>query len=376
MPKLEDINSCLEKIHTIVQNERSEDVCSEQKQGLIVYYYLRYKLYGEASDARQINQLLSEVIDEILTGFTELTSLHGFLIVNDLLHDKLLNAEVTGKIYQLDTFLASQIALSGEAISLNPFQGVIGIVHYFVERLPNPEVEKCLWRHIPLVLERFAHQYPHQATKGAEVGLGMINGITGVLFVLLKLCEKGLYVNDIKAIIYCRLAHMISCRQEIDFFAERFSLFPEVIQANTGECVFGRRMTWSDGDLNKSLFLYKACNIFQDAKFEQVANLVGLNTLLRKTKKTTAVRRACFYAGAAGVAQTYRSLYTMSQQPAYQEGYAYWIKRTVKLLKQEIEAEYYQAKALDLFRGLIGSALVLLDYLLQTPSAWSKTLLL
>ena len=107
-----------------------------------------------------------------------------------------------------------------------------------------------------------------------------------------------------------------------------------------------------------------------------MAELVGLNTLLRTTEPTTLVANSLLYRGAAGVAHLYYKLYHASgQHPAYQRGYLFWLDQTQIWLHHELATGFYQNRESELLHGLVGVGLVLLSALAGHPLDWDVAVL-
>lgn len=121
--------------------------------------------------------------------------------------------------------------------------------------------------------------------------------------------------------------------------------------------------------------LYEAQDLLQDAELAKIAELVGLNTLLRTTTPATGIVSSYFYEGAAGVAHLYRKLHVLSGQPAYWRGYQFWLDQTQYWLGQELTADSPPHRGTELVAGLAGVGLVLLTALSTAELDWDAVLL-
>jgi hypothetical protein len=241
------------------------------------------------------------------------------------------------------------------------------IVRYFSLRLPAAASALAPLQAL------LARQPAPPATE--PLALGLAEGLAAELLLLLKLHKAGLRHASIVARIRAGISQLLAVRHPVDFLEGHYSVFPHQVLPDRKEGVFGAELSWQRGDLGQSLLLYKAHELLQDDELIKIAELVGLNTLLRITGQTTGIGTAGLAQGAAGVAHLYNKLYQASQQAAYRDGYRYWLGQTHLLLRQDLAAGLYRGQEGDLLHGLVGVGLVLVSSLSDAELGWDALVL-
>jgi lantibiotic modifying enzyme len=341
---------------------------------LVLYHYALHQVDRDEKNRVQLQFELQRLLEEMLRDDTPAPHTLSLPVIPDLYREGLITPGLDALITQLDRYLFHKASLLISNNNTGSVYGVLGIVHYFVERLPDARIEKYLLGMMPALFKAIAAQFSTAARGLATIDLGMASGISGVLLVLIKACRKGVHEHEIKEIVRQETMKIISYRDEIDFTQKRYSIFPEVMDVKRGEGLFSNTLAWSIGDLNQTLLFYQATALFGDLDLNRMADLVGLNTLLRKDEDATNITDSDFFGGSAGLAQTYGYLAEVTRQKAYQEGYRFWINKTVEFLARELPGNAYEGRELDVLRGLTGVALTLLSY--RHKVKWSHCLLL
>ena len=124
------------------------------------------------------------------------------------------------------------------------------------------------------------------------------------------------------------------------------------------------------------LLFYRAHKLFHEPGLLELADVIGTQTLLRKTPNATLAVDAHFCHGTSGLAQLYRTVYKESGKEAYRKGYEYWIEQTILMLDNDLKKDLYKGKEHNLLEGLPGIAFTLLSYISPRELNWSKALLL
>ncbi|MEM1136799.1 MAG: lanthionine synthetase LanC family protein, partial [Bacteroidota bacterium] len=197
------------------------------------------------------------------------------------------------------------------------------------------------------------------------------HGLSGVLLVLIGIYANGIKEKNIVDIVETGIKYILSFKREIDFYVENFAMFPEKVKLNH-EVEFSNQLTWAASDLNQAILLYKAHDLLKYKDLPKIADLIGLNTLIRQEEKSTQIVSSNFYDGAAGVAQSYRNLYVLSKHQAYWEGYKFWIEKTVFFLDKEIQDKKNLNPKLNLLNGIPGVGLTLLSFVSKEELFWNK----
>lgn len=262
-----------------------------------------------------------------------------------------LSAQLTAldeSLYQHTQRLKAQPASENRPILLR-------VVRYLRLRLAVPTAKDKLCA--------LLDSWPQQLTleKNAPLATGLVDGLAAELLVLIRVHEAGVRHSNIQARVQEGVRLLLSVKRGVDFLEHKYSVFPDQIFSLTHGGTFSEELSWQRGDVAQSWLLYQAQNLLQDIELAKIAELVGLNTVLRTSVFTTKVVRADLYCGAAGLAHLYAQLYRISDQPAYNAAYHFWVNSTQELLLAELAthtaAVTTQNKPLG---GLIGIGLVLL----------------
>jgi hypothetical protein len=163
---------------------------------------------------------------------------------------------------------------------------------------------------------------------------------------------------------------------DIDFSNDEYSFFPFIVKQGANEISAPNRLGWCYGDLNEVLLFYRAGNLFEDNELIDLADVMGTQTLMRKTQMATLIEDSGFCHGSSGLSQFYRQLYRERKLPVYKEGYTYWIEKTLIFLEEDLVNGLYSGKEHEMLNGLIGVAFSLLSYTSAQELDWSKSLLL
>lgn len=244
---------------------------------------------------------------------------------------------------------------------------LLRVLRYFSLRLP---VAGAVWAPLQALLAK-----PPASLAAEPLALGLAEGLAAELLLLLKLHKAGLRHASLVARIRAGISQLLAVRHPVDFLEGHYSVFPHQVLPAAEENAFSAELSWQRGDLGQSLLLYKAHELLQDDELIKIAELVGLNTLLRTTVQATGIETAEFAQGAAGVAHLYRKLYQASQQAAYRDGYHYWLEQTHLLLRQDLAAGRYRQREGELLHGLVGIGLVLVSSLTETELGWDALVL-
>jgi len=204
--------------------------------------------------------------------------------------------------------------------------------------------------------------------------LSLVQGTAAELIVCIRLAKAGFEVAALTQYVRDGVRQLLTTRQPVDFERNRYAVFPDQPGERPGEYEYSAELNWSHGDLGQAILLYEAQTLMPDAELVKFGDLVGLHTLLRTTTPATEVVSAPLYRGAAGVAQRYRQLYRLNQQPAYLQGYEFWLEQTRNRLWGELAVGDYPFE--DSLRfGLTGIGLVLLSASTDVELGWDELLL-
>ena len=343
--------------------------------GLAVYHHCAHASFAQAADVRRTRELLGQLIPaseqllldnawnpqqvEQACALAWLQSRHAAGSAG---------TAMTTLLAGLDRLLEQQAQLLLERTDLGSRRGFMQVLRYLSLRLPTASAARSL----RLLL---AHPTPQPQPSIEPWLLGLPDGLAGELLLRLRLQRQGLRDEALPQHLRAGIAHLLAARRDVDFSQNNFSVFPYQLADSTVEALFSAALTWGRGDLHQALVLYEAHELLHDDELVKIAELVGLNTLLRTTSLATEVASSRFDRGAAGVAHLYRRLYQVSGQAAYQQGYHFWLNQTQQWVHQEFDLTAAVPRAGELLHGMAGVGLVLLAATTTTDFGWDAIVL-
>lgn len=350
--------------------------------GLGVYQYCVYKTFGQAADATLAQHFFERQAAALgqlaespegwpapqLDQLSQAAWLHAQLATDGLLPPSALLATLDAALWRQAQQLRQQPSV---ASSHNFFR----IVRYFSLRQPTPGVRAHLHALLAASLPLASISWPHPGAAPEQLALGLTDGVAATLLLLSRLSGSvpGL---DLRPSVRQGVQRLLALRHPVDFAEQRYAVFPYQVHRATGAASFSAELSWRRGDLGPAVLLYEAQDLLQDAELAHMAELVGLNTLLRTTGPATQVASSLLGPGAAGVAHLYHKLFHASgQQPAYRQGYLFWLGQTQHWLHQELATGLHAQRQGNLLDGLAGVGLVLLSALSGSRLHWDAVVL-
>lgn len=209
-----------------------------------------------------------------------------------------------------------------------------------------------------------------------EIDFGFLKGQTAYLLILLHALEEGIDMDRNYAAIIKGINQVLQARQELDMESNQYSVFPQTMDSRTGEKQFTNRLSWCYGDLNEAILLYRAADTLDDKNYRKIADIVGTSSIGRLSVEHTLCVDSGFCFGASGVAQLYKTLYSLRRVDVYENAYITWIEKTLDFLETDLRRNRYKGLEADLPDGLIGVSLVLLSFLHPEELTWSRGLLM
>lgn len=378
----------LDKLNRILENYTSDnDTFIRGNLGLIFYYYHLYKVTETPAIKHQAEDLLEQVLANInsakpsLVGPSLSTGGAGFgYTVNLMQREGFLEPEVEDEFEGLDDYLYKTASGLIEDDNMDFLHGALGVVHYFVEKkntlYSDALIEKVCLRAVEEDTGCWFRNNLLRIDGKQIINFGLSHGLCGILLTLLQAypesAHKELIARTVKEGIRFILKHKI----DVDFSRQEYSFFPLIVTEGAREIVAPKRMGWCYGDLNEVLLFYRAGNLLGDENLLQLADLIGMQSMMRRDEQSTQAAVSSFGHGTAGLAQFCKALYRERELNVYKNGYEHWIERTIMLLDEELEKGAYTGKEDELLDGLPGIALTLLSYVSDRELAWSKALLL
>jgi hypothetical protein len=349
--------------------------------GLSSYYFCVYESFSTAPDAalaqRLLGQLAAQLAEQPLGHWPApyfdyaravawlgpRLAAHGFAV------------PAAGPLLaRLDQELSRQAQLWHRQPDTLRRPAFFRALRYAALRHPAPAAAEALhYLLAPPLLEGPTLRWP----PGEQpLALGLGGGLAAELLVLIGLARGAAPAPALLRYVREGVQQILALKRAIDFPEQHYGLFPYQVHAPHREPTFSTELSWRRGDMGQALLLYHASELFGDAELAKIAELVGLNTLLRTTGPVTHVASAGFEQGAAGVAHLYGRLYRTSNfLPKYRQGYLAWLGETQRWLTQELAANSHPQPAGTLPAGLAGSGLVLLAAATGISHDWDAILL-
>jgi hypothetical protein len=354
-----------QQVHQLLAGRYGQASSVAELGGLSVYYYCVHQAFGEAQAAVRAQQLFGQLVHQLA---------------------------LPGAARQLDhactaAWLSTRLRAPDESPSApGPLAGLDQLLRQRAQQLLAAPAADSRW-HLLRVLRYFSLRPPAAgapalgtllpaADPAGALVLGLAQGLTAELLTLIRLHRAGLHQAHIAEQVRQGVRQLLATRRGVDFAEQQFAVFPYEVPRYGGEPLFDAELSWRQGDLGPAWLLYEAHGLLHDAELARIAELVGLNTLLRTSQPATQVASAQFYRGAAGLAHLYGKLYQASgQQPAYHGGYVFWLGQTQHWLGQELATSPGLPRTAELLEGLGGVGLVLLAAVVGSAPDWDEVLL-
>jgi lantibiotic modifying enzyme len=359
--------------------------------GLIYYYFNAYNVTGEPRYKVKVEELLANVFVNIDSGYPRLigTSFNaggaglGY-VVNRLVAEGFISFDIEKEFAELDRYLFNTAMCQIEDDFIDFLHGALGTVHYFTERTPSPLINQYLDELIGKLCQRVHRKdggcwfsnYVVNLEDKENINFGLSHGQSGFLLILINVWHRSSHKQLIEKIVTEGIRFIRKYKMDVDFSNDEYSSFPFIVQRGALEITAPNRLGWCYGDLNQVLLFYRAGKLFENQELVDLADVIGAQTLLRKSERATLVSDSCFCHGGAGLAELYRQLHTERNLPVYKEGHEYWIEQTLLLVQRDLDRGRYAGKEHALLDGLIGVAFSLLSYVAPDDLVWSKCLLL
>ncbi len=358
------------------------------KAGMAYYFYQKYLLNTNNEDYDKATQLIHEALafyidtdlEHLDCSFAEGISGLGF-ILSIMEKSTFLQLDLEKTLLNVDEFLFQKTLLEISDGNWDFLYGAMGIIHYFIERLPHPKFE----HYLTLITKQLFEfgigtqeglrkiNFLNPPSMESYINLSLSHGLCGVFLTLIKIYKAGIQKENIQEILTHGITYLLTYKKDIDIDAGDISFYPFFIHKETGAPKYGRLLGWCYGDLNQTLLLYRFYEITQNKYYKSLADLIGTYSLVRKNSDLLHVEDMFFCYGTVGLAQFYKTLFHISDIQRYYEGYEYWMEQTLIYLFEENSLESIPK---GIINGLSGIGLVFLTYPNNHTSHWTKPFLL
>ena len=347
---------------------------SQDLSGQLLYFYTQYQINDDTHHREEAEATLVELSAQIVAEKNpDLRTLRG-LLLSGVCQDTAVASACWHELTILDEYLADQaLDWIAKGTLAGWYAAAVAGYHFILQKMPvRLHALVSTWRSTAEMLASRRGispllPYEEQTPLGFE-------GISGLLLLLIRI-EQASHEDMLEKIIREGIRFVLSFRNEVDFSRQQYAVFPQAIASGNGLSEEPRCLAWGGSDLAQALLFYRAYGLFQDVELKRIADLVGLNTLLRKERSHLLTPDETVYGGAAGVAQTYAALYHLSGHQAYHKGYQQWLREILTSLDTPL-SDAYPGNEYGLYDGLLGIYLVLLSYRMVPPATWPRVLLL
>lgn len=388
----EIIHDRLNTIHEVLRSASSEhNTFFNGKLGVVYYYYNAYLATGDSTFYSAGEKMLEEVFADLNSGSpgligTTLASGGAGLgwVVNWLSKENLISFEVDNEFEELEKYLFNTALAQIEEDTIDYLHGALGVLHYFNDRGQTPVISEYINTLVKKVIDRavftesgaWFRNYVIRVDQRNDINFGLAHGLTGILMILINSYPHTRYKEEIRHVVSEGIRFMLRHKMDVDFSNDEYNVFPFSIKQGATELSAPNRIAWCYGDLAEVLLFYRAHRLFGDPQWLKLADVIGTQTLLRKTTKATLMADSHFCHGSSGLAQFYKAVYEASGNPVYLKGYEYWIEQTIIMLDNDLEKGTLKGKEHNFLDGLIGPAFTLMTYVSDKELKWSKALLL
>jgi lantibiotic biosynthesis protein len=359
--------------------------------GLILYYYHLYEVAEENSYREKTLQLLDEVVDNLQAGNSRLvkytfgSGAAGFGYMMSFLEKrKFIEMDLRQEMEELDQYLFEEAIRQVKTEAVDYLHGAMGVLHYFTTRMNEEHIRqyadqvivqldnKAIYDDKGMRLENIFSGNEHPG----EYNLGLSHGLSGILLILINAFRYSEHKKLIQNMVGEGVRYILHHRQDVDFANGIYNYFPLVVNEKTGGLSESNRLGWCYGDLNQVLLLNRAGRLLDRENYIKLAQLIGLQTLLRTDANSTLVMDSHFCHGSSGLAQFYRVLHQVTGHEGYRAGYEQWMEQTLLHIEREMATGKYAGRETQFLEGLVGVALTLLSYVSGKELQWSRCLLL
>lgn len=352
-----------------------------------LFYHYLFQLSADKTDLTKRNLCLNSILDELEQEknawqfFYRQPFLFNCLadIMKALREEDDVAAALIKRFYEWNNRLIASPDPEPRLNKIGYLTGWAGMMNYFLALPERSEHRKYLVeRYGEYLKSRLPLMYDHDLfflpDEQEQTDMGLAKGVCGVLTVMtdLALEIKSKVITDFIANAINRL---ITLRQEVDQSENKCSFFPYKIDHTRKVAFYDNRLSWSNSDLGQALLLCKASTLCNNYNYLKMAEMISLNTLLRKHEAHTGIYDASIAHGAAGVATVYRKLFKNIGNEDLFKGYIFWITLTIELAEKEMNELPSEGKTADILEGPAGIGLALMTYKSEKISDWSKTIL-
>jgi hypothetical protein len=356
------------------------------KLSLGLYSYLVYEIDKDERYLLKTQEVLESVFSDISLNKSE-------IIKNITLADGLIGLGILLNLLIKKNHLDQTYLEQLEVINVNAFEnclkmikeerfdyfyGSIGLLHYFSELNENDYCNQIIDLLYEYSLKKdflFYNNFNDPYVEG--INFGVAHGSFSIASICANLYQKDIRKEKVKEIAIKTIKSLFQFKKDNNKkikmvrgkLSDYNSLFPYNITTNKkgmfskenkeNKYYYTDRLGWCNGDLSRSLIMYRVGVLFDDKEILEMANLVGKSTLERKKEEETAVRNFHFCHGSSGILHMYSNIYKLTKNEIYEESIDYWKNKTLDFLERKIDNEVFFDRDLEALTGWLGGAVSL-----------------
>ncbi|MGG8495315.1 lanthionine synthetase LanC family protein [Tenacibaculum sp. TC6] len=372
-------------LYSDVSNFEDDSVFSG-KLSLALYSFLVYKIENEDDYLLKTQEVLENIFadisqnkSEIIKNITLADGLVGLgILLNILLKEGVLDKDYSEQLDVISDMAYENCLKMLKEERFDFFYGAIGLFHYLneVNRVDyTNEIVDVLYKYGVKNDFLFYNNFDDPYVEG--INFGVAHGSFAIISICLNLYHKGVKKDKVKEIVIKSIKSLCEFRKDLTGDVEMVrgklsdfcSLFPYNIasenktsfskQNKSNKYYYTNRLGWCNGDLSRSLIIYKAAILFNNDEILDIAALLSLSTLNRIEEEKTAVRNFHMCHGSCGILMMYYSLFKLTNNNKYEKSIDFWKEKTLSFMEQRIDKGVFRDRDLEILTGWLGGAVSL-----------------
>ncbi len=265
--------------------------------------------------------------------------------------------------------------------------GGMGILYYFIRRLPDEKVIPWITDminayHQKAIIDETGMRMMNTVLKGreqVEFDLGLAHGLAGQLMILAELKGKGIEEDKVDMLIE-RGIYFITGKRKSPKVTGKNSYYPtSYIEMENMEAenldFYTSRLAWCYGDLNQALMFLKMGKVLKNANYTQTARELAMLTLENDLYKTDRLN-LFFCHGYSGLINVYDTIYKATGEDQYRNASLEWATVLMEKMENQPPDQWAGPDNTGLLEGRTGIVLSLLTAYEPASSGWNDIFLL
>lgn len=380
----------LNEIDKILFRLNVED-CSllEGNAGILLFYLHLYKNNRKSIYLDKINALTNKCIKALslqTMPFTFCSGVAGIVWVLVQVQKSNLLSFNKGLFKEIDIFLLKSSLFQMERNNYDYLHGALGSILFWLERLPDSEVETYIEAVIVKLIEKSeikdgCAMWRDGLTEQCRYDMGLSHGIPSILVILSLVYSKGILKEQCKNIIHQGVRWILKSKS-----TSGKCVFPSYFQEDHKFMSKYSRLGWCYGDLGVAIMLWQVGKRLINPLLQEEAINVIKKTCNRRNLKNNDIYDAGLCHGSIGVAFIYKRFYNWTGQNEFKKNSDYWYSKSLEFANfKDGHAGYktWQGKAKikyindhSLLEGLTGIGLALLSEVSKDDPDWDRCLLI